>query len=299
MTRRFTRDSGLAGLLCALCWVGVLVQPAAAAARIRIVAAENFYGDIAAQLAGASADVRSVLHNPDADPHLFEASVATAKAVASANLVIYNGLHYDSWMTRLLASTHTPGRLVVEAAAAAHAPAGANPHLWYDLAAMRAVARTIVQRLGVLDPTRRPHYAQRLGQFLQSLHAVQAEIERLRARFAGTAVAATEPVADYLAAALGLTVREQRFALAVMNNTEPSARDTATFEADLRQHRVRVLIYNKQALGPAIARLLRIARHAGIPVVGMTETEPPGLSYQQWMHGELSALERALAGTPS
>lgn len=280
--------------LCLLCPLPALADAGA----IRIVAAENFYGDIASQLAGPEARVSSVLSNPDADPHLFEADIATARAVADASLVIYNGLNYDTWMTRLLAGIRSPRRLVVEAAAVAGRDArGSNPHLWYDPRAMQAVARAITLRLQQIDPAHRALYARRLERFLDSMSGIGAEIDRLRSRYAGAPVAATEPVAEYLVAALGLTMLERRFQLAVMNDTEPSAGDTGAFEEDLRQRRVRVLIYNTQASGSAVERLLGLARASGIPVVGVTETEPRGVDYQQWMLGELGALDRALAGS--
>ncbi len=288
-------------LLCPLPALAATAAPSAAGATgaIRIVAAENFYGDIASQLAEPEARVQSVLSNPDADPHLFEADIATARTVADANLVIYNGLGYDTWMTRLLASIRGPGRLVVEAAAVSgHDAPESNPHLWYDLGAMQAVARSISARLQQIDPAHRGVYGRRLQQLLDSMSGVGAEIDRLRSRYAGTPVAATEPVAQYLVAALGLTMLEQRFQLAVMNDTEPSAGETGTFEDDLRHHRVRVLIYNRQATGSAVERLLEIARASGIPIVGVTETEPAGVHYQQWMLGELHTLGRALAGAP-
>lgn len=294
-------DNGRGGLrvprliaiaLALLCPLAAL----AAAAPLRIVAAENFYGDIASQIAGPQADVRSVLSNPDADPHLFEVDVATARAVTDADLVVYNGLHYDTWMTRLLSGTRAPRRRTVDAAAAARAAPGSNPHLWYDPDAMQAVARVLAERITAIDPSHRQRYAERLASFLASMQPLSAQIGRMRDRYTGIPVAATEPVADYLVAALGLTMRERRFQLAVMNGTEPSARDTAAFEEDLRHHRVRALLYNRQATSTSVERLLRIARQADVPIVAVTETEPAGRSYQQWMLGELGELDRALAG---
>jgi zinc/manganese transport system substrate-binding protein len=120
----------------------------------------------------------------------------------------------------------------------------------------------------------------------------------MKRRYAGLPVTATEPVFGYMATALGLSMRNQRFQLAVMNDTEPSAADTAAFERDLKTHKVRVLLYNKQASDSAVERLLGIARAAKIPVVGVTETEPAGMTYQQWMLSQLAALDAALA-TPA
>ena len=286
--------------LCALCLLAPLGALAAAATTIRIVAAENFYGDIAAQLAGPRARVTSILENPSSDPHLFEPDIATARAVADADLVVYNGLSYDVWMTRLLGSERAPKRRVVEAASVPGRTArGSNPHLWYDIQTMQALARAMVASLAQIDPAHRAWYEQRLDQFLASLRPITAEIEQLRGRYAGVPVAATEPIADYLTAAIGLSMREQAFQLAEMNDTEPSARDTAAFEQALRDRTLRVLIYNPQVTGSAVERLLRIARAAGVPIVGMTETEPNGADYQRWMLAQLRALDHALSLAPA
>lgn len=270
-------------------------QAQAADAALRIVAAENFYGDVATQLAGPDAHVTSILSNPNADPHLFEAAPATARALASANLVIYNGLGYDPWVNRLLASTAVRGRRVLEVAALVHARQGANPHLWYDPPVMPAVARAVARQLQQLDPGHQIQYQQRLQRFLRSLQLFEARVSVLRQRYAGLTVTATEPLPAYLVAALGMHMANQRFQLAVMNNTEPGARQVAEFERSLRTRSVRVLMFNRQTVGPAVRRLLRIAGEAHVPVVGMTETEPPGLDYQRWMLGQLEQLNQALS----
>jgi zinc/manganese transport system substrate-binding protein len=108
-------------------------------------------------------------------------------------------------------------------------------------------------------------------------------------------VTATEPVFGYMASALGLTMRNERFQLDVMNDTEPSAADIAAFEDDLTKHRVRLLIYNSQATDEAARRLLEIARQSKVPVIGVTETEPAGRTYQAWMLDQLEALDAALS----
>jgi zinc/manganese transport system substrate-binding protein len=84
-----------------------------------------------------------------------------------------------------------------------------------------------------------------------------------------------------------------------MNSTEPSARDVASFEDDLKHHKVKVMFFNKQASDKAVERLVKLAREAKIPVVGITETEPPGMHYQDWMLDQLNATEKALAGPSS
>ena len=70
---------------------------AAPAQPIKIVAAENVYGDIARQIGGDEVAVTSILTNPDQDPHEFEASPSTARALGDAAIVVYNGADYDPW----------------------------------------------------------------------------------------------------------------------------------------------------------------------------------------------------------
>jgi zinc/manganese transport system substrate-binding protein len=271
----------------------------AAAQPIPIVAAENFYGDIARQIAGPTAQVSSILSNPDQDPHLFEASPSVARQLATAAIVIYSGADYDPWMTKLLAATRAPNRQLIVVADIVHKKPGDNPHLWYDPPTMPAYASALATALAQRDPTHKAEYDERLQSFLTSLQPLQQEIAEMRARFHGIPVTATEPVFGYMATALGLTMRNQRFQLAVMNDTEPRASDVAAIDDDLRKHRVRILFYNSQATDTAAHRLVAIAHQSSIPVVGVTETEPPNKTYQQWMTDQLGAVAQALANRPS
>ncbi|MEJ1974996.1 MAG: zinc ABC transporter substrate-binding protein [Acetobacteraceae bacterium] len=160
---------------------------------------------------------------------------------------------------------------------------------------MPVYAQALSADLAAADPAHKAEYDQRLQQFLASLAPIQAKVAALRGKYAGMPVTATEPVFGYMASALGLAMRNERFQLAVMNNTEPSASDVAAVETDLKQHRVKLFIYNSQATDTAAQRLLRIAHQAKVPVIGVTETEPKGHNYQQWMLSQLDALDKALS----
>ncbi|MGH7044152.1 MAG: metal ABC transporter solute-binding protein, Zn/Mn family [Acetobacteraceae bacterium] len=271
-------------------------SPAAHAAGqpIRIVAAENFYGDVARQIGGGDVSVSSILSNPDQDPHLFEVNPSVGRDVSAARIVIYSGIGYDPWMPSLLGAARASGRRTIVVAGLIGAKAGDNPHIWYDPATMPALATALARVLIAEDPAHAPGYRQRLAQFIASLHPIRTRIATLRRRLAGTAVTATEPIFGYMFAALGMEVRDEPFQLAVMNSTEPSASAVAAFERDLRTHRVRLLIYNSQATDPVAERMRRIAEAAHVPVVGATETEPPDKNYQAWMLSEIDAVARAL-----
>jgi zinc/manganese transport system substrate-binding protein len=270
------------------------VSPTLAAGPVPVLAAENFYGDVAQQIGGPAVKVTSILSNPDEDPHLFEVSPSVARAVSAAGVVIYNGIDYDPWMAKLLAAVRGSERQTIIVADLVGRKPGDNPHIWYDPKTMLALARTLADTLSRADPAHQADYRERLARFERSVEPIEAKIATLRARLAGSPATATEPVFGYMFDALGMQVRNQSFQLAVMNNTEPSASDVAAFEDDLRLHRVKLLIYNSQASDPVAERMVKLAKASHIPVAGATETEPAGKTYQAWMLSELAAVDRAL-----
>lgn len=268
--------------------------PAVAAEPIHVVAAENFYGDIAQQIGGPTVKVTSILSNPDTDPHLFEASPSVARSLSDAQIVIYNGIDYDPWMADLLDASKAPDRKSIVVADLIGKKSGDNPHVWYDPATMVALARAMKDALVAADPANQAEYEKRLTAFEDSLKPVQDKIGELKRRSAGVPVTATEPVFGYMFGALGMVVRNEPFQLAVMNDTEPSPSQIAAFEDDLKAGKVKLLVYNSQASDPLAERMLKLARAVKIPVVGATETEPPGSTYQAWMTKELVAVDKAL-----
>ena len=268
----------------------------ALAERVKVVAAENVYGDLASQIGGAHVAVTSILSKPDEDPHLFEASPATARALADARVVIVNGVDYDPWMEKLLGAHKSPGRKEIVIGRLTGHKAGDNPHLWYDPAAMKAVANALAADLAAVDPAHEGDYERGEMRFLDSLKPLEQKIATMRKAYAGQPIAASEPVFGYQAALIGLKVRNEKYALAVMNNAEPTPSEVAAFEDDLKGRKVKAMLYNAQASEPAVGKLVQLAKDNGVPVVGVSETEPPRSTYQDWMMGQLNALDRALGG---
>jgi zinc/manganese transport system substrate-binding protein len=284
------------GLLTA---ISTLTNARAADGEIAVVAAENFYGDVAKQIGGDRVSVESIISNPDQDPHLFETSPSVVRQIGTSQIVVYNGLSYDAWMENLLKAVPQSKLRVISVGSLRHKKSGDNPHLWYDPGTMPAVAEALADALAAIDPSHKANYAERLQAFRASLQPLSDKIASIRSKYSGVSVTATEPVFGYMAEALNLTMLNQRFQLAVMNDTEPSARDVAAFQRDLQTRKVRVLFYNKQASSNIVQHLLELARAAKVPVVGVTETGPPGMSYQDWMLMQLDETEKALAGKSS
>src|SRR5271169_24370 len=166
---------------------------------VKVVAAENFYGDLASQIGGPNVVVTSILSNPDDDPHLFEASPDTAKALTDAKVVIVNGVDYDPWMEKLLSAHKAPGRKEIIVGALIGRKPGDNPHLWYDPAYMKATAKTLVADLSAVDPAHRADYEAGEAKFLDSLKPLDDKIAAIRKSYAGQPITASEPVFGYQA----------------------------------------------------------------------------------------------------
>ncbi len=264
---------------------------------VAIVAAENFYGDVAAQIGGAQVEVITILSAPAQDPHQFEATAAAARALADADIVIRNGAGYDPWVGTLLKSGPSAKRQVIVVADLIHRKPGDNPHVWYDTKTMRMLAARIADDLTARDPDNSEYYRLRLKAFYNSLAPIEARIGAMRTRYAGTPVTATEPIFGEMARAIGFDMRNMRFQLSVMNGTEPGAHALAAMQDDLVGGRVKLLFYNSQVSDTLTERLRALARAAKVPVVGVSETEPPGKSYQQWIADALDAIDKALAGS--
>jgi zinc/manganese transport system substrate-binding protein len=245
---------------------------------IHIVAAENFYGQIAATIGGNNVQVSSILNNPQQDPHLFSTTPAIAKSIAKADIIIYNGLEYDTWIEQLIAA-HSEKKNIIVVAALIHKKQGDNPHIWYDINTMLVYAKYLTTQLSVIDPSHQSYFQQQLHQFEQHYQQLKQQINKDKIAFNNT---------------LNLKMFGEGFQLSVMNNTEPSPTAIKDFQNHLVNHTVKVLIINKQVNSPLTQRMKEIAINANIPCVEISELQPPEQNYFTWMSEQLTALEKAL-----
>ena len=264
---------------------------------VSVVAAENFWGSIAKQIAGNKADVQSIITNPAQDPHSYEPTASDARAMAVSKFAIVNGVGYDPWAPKLLDANPDGARIVLTVGNLFGLHDGDNPHRWYDPAEVEVVANRIAADLEKLDPTHAAYYARQLKAFethdLASYHALIAQI---KARYAGTAVGASESIFALQAPALGLNlITPASFMKAVSEGTEVSAQDTITAQRQITSHQIKVWIYNSQNETPEIKQLNSIARANHIPIATVTETLSPQTdTFEQWQVAQLEGIERAL-----
>ncbi len=260
------------------------------------MAAENAYGDIVRQIGGAHVSVTSILTDPNADPHLYEPGTRNGLAVAQARLVVQNGAGYDAFMQRLEDASPSSKRAVITVAdvLGVHGK-DANPHLWYDVPKLPTIAAAIAAGLEHADPAHAAAYRSGLRRFDASLGPLNKQVARIKASFGGSPVATTEPVPGYLLAAAGLNdLAPAAFTRAIEDGTEPTPQAVAAMEALMTGKQVKVLLYNSQAVSPITSRIRSAAVKAGIPVIGVTETLPPKLTFQQWQLAQARQLDRAL-----
>ena len=266
--------------------------------RLGLVASTNVYGDIAQQIGGRYVDVTSILNDPNADPHLFEPGTSNGLAVAKASVVIQNGVGYDAFMTKLENAAPSSRRHVLTIAdvLGVHGH-DANPHLWYDVPKLPEIARAIAGVLAHADPPHAAAYERGAARFVASLAPLDRAVAAIRRAHANTPVAYTEPVPGYLLSAAGLrNLSPSSFTRAIEDGTEPPPQAVATMN-DLLTHRaVKVLLYNRQAVSPITARIRDAAVSAGVPVVGVSETLPAHLTFQQWKLEQVQELARSLGG---
>ena len=272
---------------------------AAASDKIQVVAAENFWGSIAAQLGGTRVQETSIISNPQSDPHSYEPTAADARTVSAAQLFIQNGIGYDtSWAPGLAAANPSSSRVVLTVGDVLGLQDGDNPHQWYSHQSVYRVIDAITADYQKIDPAHSSYYAQRKSEFegstLAEYNALEASI---RAKYAGTPIGASESIVSPLADTLGLNlITPYSFLRDISEGSDPTTADKTLIDQQIRQHQIKVYVYNSQNSTPDIQAQVALAQQEGIPVTTVTETlSPAGDSFQQWMVSQLQGLEKALA----
>lgn len=269
------------------------------AAKIQVVAAENFWGSLASQLGGNRVNVTSIVSDPNVDPHQYESNPANARSISDARLVIVNGAGYDTWAQKILGAESTPNQIVLNVQQALNLPAGTNPHFWYSPYYVNDTVGVMYKDLVSIDPSDSSYFKQQYYSLNSSLWTSYMSREaEIKQRYGGTPVAATEDIFVYVANASGLDlVSPPSFMQAVAEGNDPAAQDVATFQRLLQggNSTVHVLVYNEQTVTPLTQNLRSLATQNQIPITGVTETiQPAGETFQAWMGAELILLQDAL-----
>lgn len=264
-----------------------------ASKKVKIVAAENFYGEIAEKVGGDYVEVKSIINSPTQDPHEYEATTNDSRDVADAKLVIYNGIGYDAWMEQMVKSNASGSKQTIAVATdIANKKEGDNVHIWYNPTVMPKLAEKLAEDLAAIDPEHADEYRQRAKSYLSEYAPIQAKIEKLKQP--SVSLDASETVFNYMAEALQYKIQNNKFAAAVSEETDPSPADIAAIQNDIKEKKITFFVNNTQNTKPTVDNLLKLAKETGIPVVNATETKPEGKTYIQWMMDQLDQVEKAV-----
>lgn len=261
--------------------------------KIKIVAAENFYGEVARAVGGNHVQVTSVIKGSKTDPHDFQPTPETAKQISGAQVVIYNGIGYDNWMNQLLSSTSNGGKKTVIRVGndVAGKKNGDNEHVWYSPQTMPRLASTLANDLAKMDPKHAEDYRKHAATYKKLLKPFLDQVDQLK-QSGPKKVEVTEPVFNYMLAALNDKLINKNFPLAIEKGTDPAPADFAQMEKALKHHKVAFLVENIQAESPTVNQLVRFAKENHVPIVRVTETMPKGETYRAWMMGELQQIKK-------
>lgn len=272
-------------------------QPAPNA--IKVVAAENFWGSLVSQLGGNRTSVTSIITDPNTDPHEYESNAADGVAIASASFVIVNGQGYDQWAIDEYEADHLPNATLLNVQTLLGLPTGDNPHMWYNPYYVNDTVHAMYEDLVKIDPSQASYYYsnyQAMNESLAGPNSYMALEAQIKAQYAGTPVASTESIFVWMANATGLDlVSPPLFIEAVAAGNDPPTESIATFQTQLENGSAKVLVYNIQTVTPLTECMLEIAGARDIPIVRISETiQPPDITFQQWMLGEVAFLDNAL-----
>lgn len=260
--------------------------------QIHVVASLDFYGETAKAVLGDKGTVSSVIDKPSMEPHEFEPTTQTAKEVANADVIVYNGLGYDTWMNRLSAdNTGTTKINVAQDLMNKHD--GDNEHIWYDMKTMPKLANALAAQFAKRQPENRAYFQQNAKEYIRSLAPLNKKVAQLRRNSHQARINVSEPVFDYALTEMGYRQNNNHYAQAVQNDTDPSPKDIKQMQADIRQHKIAFFVVNTQEMSKMTTNLVSLAKDSGVPIVRVTESQPAGTTYKTWMMHQFDQVQRA------
>ena len=291
----------LGAIAVAGCGGGSSTADASSEGKISAVGAENEYANVIEQIGGKYVAVSAIESDPNTDPHTFEASASVAQEVSGADVLVENGVGYDSYMEKIESASPSDSRKVINVQELLGLPDSTpNPHLWYKPETMPAVAKQLVTDFSELQPEHKSYFEANLKKFEKSLEPWLEGLKEFSTKFPGAAVATTEPVADYMLEAAGIeNLTPFTMQADIMNDADPAPQAIAEQECFFSEKKADAFVYNQQVTDSITEKFLESAADNEVPVVGVYETMPTGYTYQRWMMAELKALEEAVGNGKS
>ncbi len=262
---------------------------------IRVVTGLNFYGEVAQKVAGDHGQVISFIDNASVDPHDYQPNTKQAQQVAKANVVIENGLGYDSWVNKLVKSSSNRNKIkIIDVASLTGKKDGDNEHIWYAPETVEKLANDLATQYGKIDPQHAEDYQRNARKYLASLQPLNEEIAKVKRQVNpnNNRVAVSEPVFDYALKNAGYQIMDKHFEKAVEDGNDPSPKDIEEIQQAIINHQIAFFVDNSQTSDKVVDNLVKLAHEHDVPVLKVTETKPNGDDYMQWMLKQYQALSR-------
>ena len=247
--------------------------------KISIVTTTNVYSDIAKNIVGKYGTATAIIDKSSVDPHDFDPTTADAKKVAQANIIVANGLGYDSWMNKLAKSVDKKPVLVGEDLMGLKS--GDNPHIWYNLDMPTKYVDYLVKRLSKLDKKHAAYFKENGEKYLAKID----KIKQLAQANKGDQkpVFVSEPVFDYALQEAGYKIGDKKFEEAIENGTDPSPKTINEMNNAIKQKKIAFFVNNTQASSSTVKSFVKLAKKNNVPVLNVRETIPNNTTYLAWM----------------
>lgn len=277
---KFISIIGLVGLLALVTTACANKKEAASQSdKISIVTTTNVYSDIAKNIVGKYGTATAIIDKSSVDPHDFDPTTADAKKLTKANIIVANGLGYDSWMNKLAKSVNKKPVLVGEDLMGLKN--GDNPHIWYNLNMTTKYVDYLVKRLSKLDKKHAAYFKANGKKYLAKVDKIKKLVKTDKSN--KKPVFVSEPVFDYALKEAGYKIGDKEFEEAIENGTDPSPKMINKMNTDIKEKKIAFFVNNTQASSSTVKSFVKLAKKNGVPVLNVRETIPNHTTYLTWM----------------
>ena len=277
--------------------IAALTAAPAFAEDMKIVASFSILGDMVEQGVGDHADITTIV-GPDADAHVYQPSVADARAVAEADVIFVNGLGFETWSDTLIAESGTEGTVYVatEGVTPVLVDGEIDPHAWNALTNGVVYVQNIADAMSDAMPDHATEFQANAASYISTLYALHADtLQRLAAlpEERRTVVTAHDAF-GYLADAYSMNFIAP---IGIDTEAEPSAQELAALITQIREDGVAAL-FVENITSPVLVQ--QIADETGLKIGGklfsdaLSERGGPATSYRAMFEHNLGQLLAAL-----
>ncbi|MDR2082393.1 MAG: zinc ABC transporter substrate-binding protein [Candidatus Ancillula trichonymphae] len=256
---------------------------------LNIVVSVNQWKSPVEDVVGKCGKVSVIISGTDVDPHDYEPSPSVVATIKKADVLVVNGVDYDSWASKSAGeSTH-----VFDIAKKADVKEGDNPHLWYNPQVYKKLSAGLEEELKILRPESDKYFKEQVEKFDKKVDQLLQKVEDKKKHLSGKKFVASESVANYLAKAIGPEdATPEGYANATANEGEPSANDVAKMHEVLTSGQAQFFFYNTQEENNLTKDLLADAQKSGIKILKVTEQCPSNFSDTiNWITSVVDSLD--------